>query len=75
MSRVLRRPDLKAKGIPWSRQHLKRKIDAGEFPAPFHAPGSSLWLWLEETIDSYIAAIAAGRDWRADILNSKETAA
>jgi predicted DNA-binding transcriptional regulator AlpA len=63
--KILTRRDLETqKGIPWSRQHLDRKIKAGEFPPPFSAPGSSLWLWLEPTIDSYLEAIAAGRDWR-----------
>jgi hypothetical protein len=36
--RVLTQPDLRAKGIKYSRQHLTRLIDAGLFPRPFHMP-------------------------------------
>jgi hypothetical protein len=36
--RVITQKGLKAKGIPFSRQHLHRKIDAGAFPAPFQLP-------------------------------------
>jgi predicted DNA-binding transcriptional regulator AlpA len=66
--KVLTRSDLRTKkGIPWSRQHIGRKVKAGTFPPPFNAPGSSLNLWLESAIDSYLQACAAGRDWRAEL--------
>jgi hypothetical protein len=36
---VLTQRDLKAKmGIPYSRQHIGRKVRRGAFPAPFQAP-------------------------------------
>jgi hypothetical protein len=37
--RALTRKDLKTeKGIPYSRQHLAKKIAGGTFPPPFKAP-------------------------------------
>jgi hypothetical protein len=37
--RVLTREDLKEKkGIPFSRQHLARRVREGTFPRPFQAP-------------------------------------
>ena len=36
--RVITQKGLKAKGITYSRQHIRRKIDAGAFPAPFQLP-------------------------------------
>jgi hypothetical protein len=66
--RVLVRKELKArKGIPWSRQHLKRKVDAGEFPPPWSPPGSSLNFWFEDVIDTYLEASATGGDWRVAV--------
>lgn len=39
--RVLTSKGLKDKGLNYSRQHLRRKIDAGTFPAPFKFPDCS----------------------------------
>jgi hypothetical protein len=36
--RVLTQADLPSKGIHYSRQHIRRKIDDGTFPAPFKLP-------------------------------------
>ncbi len=55
------------KGVGWSRQHLARKVQAGEFPPPFHAPGSAINLWFEEVIDAYLSACALGLDWREPV--------
>jgi prophage regulatory protein len=64
MRRVLTFPDLKSKkGIPFSRQHTARKINAGTFPAPFKTPDGNFNLWFEDVIDDYLAACAEGRDW------------
>jgi hypothetical protein len=38
--RVLTQKGLRSKGLPYSRQHLGRKIQAGTFPAPFKLPDS-----------------------------------
>jgi hypothetical protein len=35
---ALTQKDLKQKGIPYSRQHIERKVKAGTFPAPFKLP-------------------------------------
>ena len=60
--RVLTLPDLKAKGIPWSRTHLGRLIERGEFPAPFRL-GAMTLAWRECDIDAWIAKrIAGGRE-------------
>lgn len=55
--KILLRADLSWKGIPWSRQHIKRKIENGTFPPPDgkttdaqNAPD----FWFEETIDNYL---------------------
>jgi hypothetical protein len=49
--------DLSFKGIPWSRQHVNRKIQAGEFPPPdgrtTDAPMAPRF-WFETTIDDYL---------------------
>ena len=36
--RVLTQKGLKSKGVPYSRQHINRKVQAGPFPAPFKLP-------------------------------------
>jgi hypothetical protein len=36
--RVLTSADLRSKGIPYSRQHIARKVAARTFPAPFKLP-------------------------------------
>ena len=65
--RVLTQQDLKdKKGIPWGREQLRRRVQNGTFPPPFNSPDSQLNLWLENIIDDYLEACAAGRDWRAE---------
>jgi hypothetical protein len=55
--RVLLQRDLEDRGISWSRQHILRKIKAGEFPPPdgktSDAPTAPNF-WLETTIDGYL---------------------
>jgi predicted DNA-binding transcriptional regulator AlpA len=66
MRRVLTRPELKTeKGIPYSRQHIDRKVRAKQFPAPFKTPDGLINLWFDDVIDDYLAACAEGRDWQA----------
>jgi hypothetical protein len=38
--RVLTQKDLKTKGLTYSRQHTRRKINDGTFPPPFQLPAS-----------------------------------
>jgi predicted DNA-binding transcriptional regulator AlpA len=63
--RILMRRDLRErKGIPWSRQHIDRKIKAGEFPPPdgktSDAPTAPNF-WFESTIDAWLKARAKKR--------------
>jgi hypothetical protein len=60
--KVLLQRDLEFKGIPWCRQHILRKIKAGEFPPPdgktSDAPLAPNF-WFESTIDAYLRRRAA----------------
>jgi prophage regulatory protein len=59
--RLLTFPQVKAKGIPWCRDHLRRKANAGEFPAPIALSDSRI-AWLESEVDDWITARAAERE-------------
>jgi predicted DNA-binding transcriptional regulator AlpA len=63
--RIIRYPGLAAKGIHYSRQQLRRKIAAKEFPAPIALDNREVHpsiAWLEHEIDGWIEARAALRD-------------
>jgi predicted DNA-binding transcriptional regulator AlpA len=63
--RIIRYPGLAAKGIHYSRQQLRRKIAAGEFPAPIPLDNRVSYpsiAWLESEVDGWIEARAALRD-------------
>lgn len=47
--------------IPWCRVHLKRKVVAGEFPAPVEL-GPNTIAWLEEDILAWKERIRQERD-------------
>jgi prophage regulatory protein len=49
------------KGIRYCRDHLRRKIAAGEFPKPIRVSDNHI-AWLEEEIDRYIEQLVAKRD-------------
>jgi prophage regulatory protein len=53
-------PDLKTRGIMFSRATIYRKIDDGTFPRPLKL-GANKIAWLESEIDDWIASIAAAR--------------
>ena len=60
--RLLRYCDLKAKhSIDFSRRHLRRLEDTGMFPKRVHT-GPKSPAWIESEIDTYLAALMAGRD-------------
>jgi prophage regulatory protein len=59
--RLLTFPQVQAKGVPWCRDHLRRKAKAGEFPAPIPLSDSRI-AWLESEVDAWIEARAAERD-------------
>jgi prophage regulatory protein len=48
------------KGLPWCRNHLRRKVKDGSFPAPV-ALSESRIAWIEAEIDDWIRERAAMR--------------
>ena len=62
--RLLTFPQVQAKGVPWCRDHLRRKAKAGEFPATVSLSDSRI-AWIEEEIDAWIAERAAQRETKA----------
>jgi prophage regulatory protein len=58
--RLLSYADLKARGIKFSRVHLKRLEDAGDFPRHINL-GENAIAWFEDEIDSLLEAKAAER--------------
>jgi prophage regulatory protein len=50
-----------SKGINYSRDHLRRKVKAGEFPKPIPVSERRI-AWIEAEIDDWLAARAAERD-------------
>jgi prophage regulatory protein len=60
--RVLTFDQLKPeKGIVYSRDHLRRKVAAGEFPAPIPISERRI-AWVESEVDAWLAERAAKRD-------------
>lgn len=49
------------KGIRYSRDHLRRKCKAGEFPKPVQVSDSRI-AWVDQEIDEFIAERLAERD-------------
>lgn len=60
MPSLLAFPDLKAKGIPFTRQHLHRLIKGGRFPAPLKL-GEGTNRWLEHEVDQWLVDRAMER--------------
>ncbi len=60
--KVLSFPELKpAKGIPYSRVHLRRLEAAGSFPGRVQLGGNAV-AWIESEIDAWLEERAAERD-------------
>jgi len=59
---ILFQRDLRTRGISWCRQHVNRKVRAGEFPPPdgktSDAPTAPNF-WFGHTIDKYLQKRAA----------------
>jgi hypothetical protein len=49
------------KGIPYCRDHLRRKIRAGEFPKPVALSDRRI-AWIEAEVDDWLVARAAERE-------------
>jgi predicted DNA-binding transcriptional regulator AlpA len=60
----LRYPDLNSKGIKYSRQHIRRLVEVGEFPVPVEF-STHHKVWIEEEIDAYIASKIRARKFAA----------
>jgi prophage regulatory protein len=58
---VLSFPELRERGIRFTRQHLHRLIRAGKFPAPIKI-GEDTNAWVEPEIDQYMKERIAARD-------------
>ena len=56
--------DLSAKGIPYSRASIYRKIRNGTFPRPIKL-GENKIAWLDHEIDEWIKSLAAARNTEA----------
>jgi prophage regulatory protein len=52
------------KGIDYSRDHLRRKVKAKEFPEPVPISDRRI-AWIESEVDDWVAARVAERDGRA----------
>ena len=59
--KVLSQRDLQTKGITWSREHVRRKVKSGEFPAPFKLTDRGLNYWSEEAVDAWLEERRAAR--------------
>jgi prophage regulatory protein len=59
--RMLTTADLREKGIPWTRQHINRKVKRGEFPPPVKI-GASTNGWPETEIDAWLRDRLEERD-------------
>ena len=58
--RILTFDQLKAKGIPYCREQVRRKAKAGEFPPPISLSNHRI-AWIEAEIDAWIETRAARR--------------
>jgi predicted DNA-binding transcriptional regulator AlpA len=60
--------DLYASGdAPWSRDHLRRKCNAGEYPKPVvlsrdHNGKPSRIAWVDDEVEAYKAALVVERN-------------
>ena len=62
--RIIRYAELQdEKGIPFSREHIRRLEAEGRFPKRVRiAEGGDYFGWLESELDGYLASRAAARD-------------
>jgi prophage regulatory protein len=59
--RVLSYPELKAKGVRYSKPHLHRMIKAGTFPKPINL-GPNAVAFIEEEVDAWLKSKRDERD-------------
>jgi prophage regulatory protein len=58
--RVISYGDLRAKGVRWTREYLRKLVAANRFPAPIRL-GENTIVWSESEIDQWLEACAAKR--------------
>ena len=59
--KLLRLPDLRRRGITWSRQHIDRQIKKKRFPKPVKV-GENTNAWIDSEIDDWLKALMAERE-------------
>jgi prophage regulatory protein len=70
--KLLSPDDLLARGIPYSRSQLNRRIAAGTFPAPIKLGGadagvSTKTAWIESEVDAWLEERVKERDTQPPI--------
>ena len=61
MTKVLSIADLHARGINYSKVHLRRLVKAGAFPQPVRI-GAGKLAWVESEVEDWITSKIAARD-------------
>jgi prophage regulatory protein len=59
--RLITFPELKQRGLRWTRDHLRLKCDRNEFPKPIALSPRRI-AWVEREVDQWIADRIAERD-------------
>ena len=58
--RLLSYPQLRDRGVPYTREHLRRLIAEQKFPAPIALSNKRI-AWVEDEVSDWIANVAARR--------------
>ena len=58
--KIISYPQLRERGILFSRAHLRRLIEAGRFPTPIRVSARRI-AWLSDEIDTFLERLAAER--------------
>jgi prophage regulatory protein len=59
---ILSYRDLRARGIPYTRVHLRRLWEKGKFPRPFQLVDGGRLCWTAEQLDAHVQTRIAERD-------------
>jgi len=60
--RILNHRDLKDRGIPYTKVHLRRLWEKGKFPRPFQLVDGGPLCWTDEEVDAHVQTRIAARD-------------
>lgn len=47
--------DLQSRGLPWTRDHVRKLVAEGKFPKPFRLTDGGRLAWTSVAIDNYLA--------------------